>query len=67
MGPSIKINNVSVKIVEKALMMRAMPESCERLTPMIPEPTTTLTSKAVPENSATAFPTIFATGVAFLT
>jgi hypothetical protein len=33
---------------------------------MIPEPTTTLTSRAVPENSATAFPTTFATGGAFL-
>jgi hypothetical protein len=45
-------------MVEIVLMMSATPASWERFVPMIPEPTTTQTNRAVPKNSAIDLPTV---------
>ena len=45
-------------MVEIVLMISATPASCERLVPMIPEPTTTQTNRAVPKNSAIDLPNV---------
>jgi hypothetical protein len=56
----MKINKTRAKMVERVLMIRAIPASDERFVPIIPEPTTTHTSRVVPKNSATVLPNVVA-------